>query len=636
MKMKPFTKSFFLIFLLLFSAMPLSAQNNCSSLYAFLEKKGFQPQVQMLTASGTNNLPYNIIVYFSPKDTISDHNLVLLFDLEQGYTNRETISTIFDDLQNANFHSSVVFCYGSRLDLPRQNIIYGSKVFSQSLNSDGSNDVFIFNLDAEKNAIIPGSNKNHSPSWMIKAIFDGFSKAKMQDGLPLCYISQVADYTFTSDKTLLSFLELDIPCISANIRDSSKADIIIKSLISDYGSNLKRQNDTHTFMFRFFNKRVWFSEYIIINAILVIVVLGFLMVFILGFVNKNIRREFWQEISTIWYSLPCIYILSYCGFFIGKGLYRLFVRPDNLNYTVYGFIILQASIATLMVLLFFMLNLSLQKKYTTRSLDFLLVIDTFINLVIFTLLDISLFPIFLIIFTVAVISLIFRRNWIHIVLFVFLIIPFIPYINAIYAISDKENLHSLLISSNSLPFLLSLVLLPVYLMWLRILNSMKKRYTRKRIYAFVISGAYLFIILALIIINRIFYYEKNESSQAFTIYEAGLAEQKNEYDFSLNYSDRLVFNDIIRKLNIVSTEVPVYTSVNVISTNPILYSENDYIFESQQLAEFLLPLYPSNNLEFNYGTNDFEQTIIVEQIFYSQTENKYFSLTKTLNTGNSE
>ena len=633
--MKPLTKAFLLIFLLL-SAIPLSAQNTCTSMFAYLEKKGLQPQIQVLTASGTNNLPYNIIVNFSREDTKSEHNLILLFDMEEAWTFRETISSVFEDLKLQNYNSSVVFCYGSRLDIPRDNIIYGSDVYARSINSDGSNDVFIFHLSTEKNAIIPGSNKNHSPSWMLKDMFDAFSAAKLTEGLPVCYISQVADYTFTKDKTLLSFLELDIPCILAEIKDAKKTDEVLKSCISNYEQSSTKPQDSHTFMFRIFGKRIWLSELRIINSIIGVIIFGFLFVFCLGFINKNLKHEFWQEISIIWYVLPVIYILSYCGFFIGKGLYRLFVRPDNLNYTVYGFIILQASIATLMVSLFFMLNLSLQKKYTTRSLDFLLVIDTFINLVIFTLLDISLFPIFLIIFTVAVISLIFRRNWIHIILFVFLIIPFIPYINAIYTISDKENLHPLLISNNSLPFLLSLVLLPVYLMWLRILNSMKKRCTRKRIYAFVISGAYLFIILALIIINRILYYEKNESSQAFTIYEAGLSEQKSEYDFSLNYSDRLVFNDIIRKLNIVSTEVPVYTSVNVISTNPILYSENDYIFESQQLAEFLLPLYPSNNLEFNYGTNDFEQTIIVEQIFYSQTENKYFSLTKTLNTGNSE
>jgi hypothetical protein len=629
--MKPLTKSFLLIFLLLFVAMPLCAQNICSSFYTYLDKKGFDPQVQLLTASGTNNLPYNIIVNFSPKDTKTEHNLVFLFDLEEAYNFRDIIIPVFDDLKEQKYNSSVVFCYQSKLELPRSNIIYGSEIYSHSLNSNSSDDVYIFDLSAGRNAIIPGSNKNNSPSWMLKDIFDALSAAKLTDGLPICYISQVADFTFSKERTLLSFIELDIPCILAQIKDPEKIDVVLKSCISSYEASSAKAYDSHSFMFRFFGKRFWFSEFRIINAIIITIVLGFFFVFCIGFINKNLKREFWQEISTVWYTLPIIYIISYCGFFIGKGFYKLFVNETTINYTVFGFIIMQISIATLMVSVFFMLNLSLQKKYTTRSLDFLLVIDSFINLVIFTLLNISLFPLFLLIFAVAVISLIFRRNWIHIILFIFLIIPFIPYINALFKMSDKQSLHELLINSNAQPFLISLVLLPVYLMWLRILNSMKKRYSKKRVYAGVITAAYVFIILSLIILNKIFYSNKNESSKQIQIIQAN-EQQLAEYDFSLSYNDHNVFDDIIRQIKIVSKTIPVYTCVKVMSQNPVLYSENDFKLNEQNEAEFLLPLYPADNLEFNYGTLDSIQQINVEQIFYSESDKNYYSIIKSIST----
>ena len=627
--MKAFTKSFLVIFLLIFSSISLNAQKICSDLFESLEKEGLHPQAQLLTAGGTNNLPYNIIVNFWPKDTKSEHNLILLFDLEEAYTYKDYIFPVFEDLKKQNYNSSIVFCYASRLELPRDNIIYGAQVYARSLNSDGSNDVYIFNLKADKNAIIPGNNKNHSPSWMLKDMYDAFSSAKLTDGLPVCYISQAAEFTFSRDITMLSLTELDIPCIAANIKDPSKTGQILKVCINNYQTSSTKPYDSHTFMFSIFGKRIWFSEYVIINALIIIVLLGFLFVFCLGFINKNLKREFWQEISTIWYVLPIIYIISYCGFFIGKGLYRLFTRPENLNYTVYGFIITQISIATLLVSCFFMLNLTLQKKYTTRSLDFLLVIDTFINMVIFTLLDISLFPIFLLIFLVALISLIFRRNWIHIILFVFLIIPFIPYINALFTISDKVSLHQLLIKNNALPFLISLVLLPVYLMWLRILNSMKKRYPQKKVYASVIGAAYLFIILSLIILNKIFYSNKKADSQKIEIItQEGQGSQN--FDFSITYNERYIFEDTIRQIKITSSSIPLYSGVKIESANPILYSENDYVLYDQGQAEFLLPLYPSDKLEFNYGTNDTKQKVSVEEIFYLPEENKYYSLTKNL------
>ena len=633
--MKPFTKSFLVIFLLLFAAMPLCAQNTCTELFAFLDKKGFQPQVQLLTAGGTNNLPFNIIVNFSPEDTKSEHNLVLFFDLEQGYMWRNNISVAMEELKTKNFNSSVVFCYKSRLDLPRDNIIYGSQVYAENLNSNSSNDVFIFNLAAAKNSIITGSNKYHSPSWMLKDLVDAFSDARITEGLPVVYISQVADYTFSNDKTFLAFIENEIPCIWADVSEADKINIILKTCIDNYEKSSQKPYDSHSFMFRLFGQRIWLSEFRIINSIIVIIIMGFLFVFCIGFINKNLKREFWQEISTIWYTLPIIYIFSYVGFFIGRGLYKLFINPNNLNYTVFGFIVLQISTATFLVSAFFMLNLSFQKKYTTRSLDFLLVIDTFINLVIFTLLDISLFPLFLLIFFVSVISLIFRRNWIHIVLFVFLIMPFIPYINALFTVSDKASLHEVLIASNSLPFLLSLVLLPVYLMWLRILNSMKKRYAKKRIYACVIALAYTVIILLLFVTNRIFFTGKKEIQNSIKITELQ-PENSAAFDFNISCSNRSVFEDIIRQIKITSSNVPAYTSVKIISENPVLYSENDYIHNNQSEAEFLLPLYPSDKLEFNYGTDQKNQTILVEQIFYSEAEKQYYSITKSFFTQDNE
>ena len=56
------------------------------------------------------------------------------------------------------------------------------------------------------------------------------------------------------------------------------------------------------------------------------------------------------------------------------------------------------------------------------------------------------------------------------------------------------------------------------------------------------------------------------------------------------------------------------------------------MLNNQGQAVFLLPLYPSAQLVFNYGTNQLEQELFVEQIFYSKADNKYYSITKSLLT----
>ncbi len=616
-------------------------QNLCDSMFLFIEKNGFSPQLQPLVAGGSNSLPYNIIVRFSPKDTPSENNLILFFYMEDLAQNKELLIPILNALKEKNYNSTLVLSPGNRKFLEKDNIIYGSQVFTQSLDTNIQNSAILFDLSSRKNAILTGSNKKHSPSWMLKDMFDAYSDAHITDDLPLIFISQVADFSFSEDPVFLAFAETNIPCICAGIKDKTKVEKVILSLIDSYEkSGFEQNDDSHSFMFRFFGKRIWLSELRLIKLLIIFLILAIILVFCLSFINKNLKVEFWQEIKANWYVLPVIFLLTLAGFFLGKWLYILLIPQAAANYTVYGFIILQIMISLLLVSGFFMLNLSLLKKYTTRSLDFLLVLDTFINLVIFSLLDISLFPIFILIYIVSVISLIFRRNWIHIILFVFLIIPFVPYINALFNTSDISKLHNLLIHSLAQPFLMSFILLPLYLMFLRLFNALKKYYTKKRLYALVISITYILVFLLLVLLNRIFYSGKKGNDKNLQIQVINDSNEIKDpaFDFALSYKDKNIFEDTIRSVYIDCKELPVYVSFSVQGSDPelspVLYSENDFTLLQANHIFFPLPLYPSKNLEFNYGSSFNSQTISAEIIFSaidsSTGEEKYYSLTKSL------
>ncbi len=610
---------------------PLMGIDLCNSMFTYIEKNGFSPSVQSLVAGGTNSLPYNIIVRFSPKDTVSEHNFILFFYMEDAWQNKDLLVPVFESLKEQEYSSTVVLSFGNRNSFEKENIIYGADVFVQSLDTNIQNTAVLMDLSAKKNAIITGSNRKHAPSWMLKDMFEAFKNARMTEGLPLVFISQVADFTFSEDNAFLAFLNADIPCISAGIKDASHAQDVIVSLINSYQTSMNQTNDSHTFMFRLFGKGIWLSEIRLIRLLLVFLILGILLFAFLNFINKNIRVEFSQEIRANWYVIPVLFILTLAGAFAGKGLYRLFTHSGT-SWTVFGFVIVQIMVSMLLVSGFFMLSLSLLKKYTTRSLDFLLVLDTFINLVLFTFLDISLFPIFMLIYVVSVISLMFRRNWIHIILALFLIVPFIPYINALFNTSDITSLHNLLINSNLQPFLLSFIILPVYLMLLRLFNAFKKYYTQKRLYAILIGCTYIFVFIALILLNRIFYSEKKGQDKFYTVQM--ISNGKGPADFSVSYKDKRIFSDTIRTVSISSLMSPVYVSLKIESQNdqysPVLYSENDFVALEQNKIYFSLPLYPSQNLEFNYGTGPYAQTITVEQLFYSPEQDVYYSLTKRL------
>ena len=169
-------------------------------------------------------------------------------------------------------------------------------------------------------------------------------------------------------------------------------------------------------------------------------------------------------------------------------------------------------------------------------------------------------------------------------------------------------------------------------MWLRILNAMKKRYQKKRLYALVIAATYFFIFLSLILINKIFYSKNND---ALSQTQISITQDNCDFDFSLSCSDKKVFSDTVRSVKIISDKEPVYSSVTVTSLNgeaPVLFSENDFIKNQDNSISFSLPLYPPAKLDFSYGSKSFSQTITAEQIFYDEQTGMYYSKVKTLQT----
>lgn len=630
----------FTIFFSLFLAIA-NAQTNptgtdlCDSFYNYLVEKNHHPQAQSLVSSGINTLPYNIIVNFPAKDTVSDDNLIFVFNMNEAYEYRDLYNSFFSSVLPQNFNISFLFSYGDNTNIPGTGTINGASVFVKSLNTNDNNSVFIFNLSSQKNSIIAGNKGYNSPSWMLKDLFDAFSKAKMTENLPFFYVSQISDYSFTNDEAMLSFIEDDIPCILGNIqktifniqKNSDNMITILNYIIESYEKSRFEIDDSHSFMFRLFGKRIWLSEYKIIYSLILVVFLSLIFLFSLRFINKSLQNEGWQEIKNNWHTIPVIFVLSLIGFFIGKGINNL-VNPDiDIKLTAFGSIVVQISFAAILISLFYLLELSVHKKYSVRSFDFLIVLTTFFNQFIFSLIDISLFPLFFILSLISIISLISRRNWVHIILFIFLTIPFIPYVSVLFKNSNIAAFQDILKKSYLLPFVMSLVLLPHYLLWLRILTAMKKRFTKIKAYVIAISSTYIGFMIILIIIN-LSYFSSEDKIYSFP----DITPIENNEALKVTYSDKMIFDDLIRNIKIESENTPVYIGVTVSSedSSPVLYSENEYTQLSNNISQFLIPVYPSSKLEFNYGSSFASQIITVSEIYYSNTDEAYYLIEKKI------
>ena len=152
--MKSRIRLFCSIILFLTVIFPASAQTKvyglelCNSVYNFLKKNGFNPETQSLVTSGENTFPYNISVTFNSPDSSTKENLVLIISQEDINDNQAELKETLSNLknQNNNFNITVLFAYGEKQKIEKQDMIFGTQVFMESLNSNLEYSAVIFDF----------------------------------------------------------------------------------------------------------------------------------------------------------------------------------------------------------------------------------------------------------------------------------------------------------------------------------------------------------------------------------------------------------------------------------------------------------------------------------------------------------
>jgi len=632
---------FLIIFLIhflsikLFSANSTSGIQVCDELFNILQEKNYNPQVQNLVSKGSNQFPYNIIIQnASLEEDNSNEELIFFFKMEEIINYRNILFNLADKLKEENIRSTIILSC-NEFSIPQvENNIKGSKIFINSLNTNRKNYVFLINLNAERNSFICGSKGKTAPSWMIRSVFTAYSQQGFTKDIPLYYLSQYSKFSFLSDELLQSFLSNDIPAIKLDFHldfftsytDLNRTSNTLLTLIDNYKNDSHTINDYHSFMIKLFKKSIWFSEYTIVKIILVLLFFILLFVFFIGFINTRLRNKTWIEIRKNWHVIPATFLLSLMGFYIGKFLYILLNKIHPFSGTAYGIVIIQILIAGAFVSFFYLVEMFYVKSYSGKSVDFIILMTTLINLFLFTIIDISLFPVFFAITLLAILSLIVRKNWTHILLFIFIINVFIPYIFYIYNYTSFQVLRQFFMRSNWSCLVFSLILLPVFLMLLRIFTAVKKRFTQKKVFIIIIASTYVFFVIFLFSMNKIFFTKNNTANPLVkTISDPSIS-------IELNYEDKRIFGDIIREVKIQVPEESTYVEFKVYSNqdNPVFYSDNEYESPQKNTSVFLIPYNPPQQMTFSYGTSEIEQKLLVKVYKKTNQKNVYYTNQKII------
>lgn len=638
--------------LIFFISLPVYTQvSTCNSVYNFLKINKCNISQHQLVTSNINNFPYNLSVNYPQKNNKSNNfldtpkNLYLFFNQEDVLSNQDVFSQLFDYLKTSDFDFNInlVFLYGENQEIQKKYNIYGLDSFLKTINTNENSTIIYVNMNQNRNSIISASNGIISPSWLIKNEHDIFIKYNISTYLPFFYISQANKNNFIKNRELSSIFNEGIPSIVLNInsQDFSSSNTIANILTESIENFSKIQNqnwDQHFLMLRLFGKYSLISENKIVRIIIFNFFLFLFFLIFLGFINKRLRKEAWNKMKKIWYVVPITFFITVFSFFIGKIIISNISGISSQTGKL--FLLYSSHFITTYILLssYYLPQVFINSKYEARSIDYLIINSMVINQFVFLFFDISLFPLFFFECVLAIISLKTKNSIIRFFIYLIIFLPFGLYAQSLVKYSNINELCNFAFSDLIQIFSVSLVIYPYFLIYFRLLTSMKQiLQTKKRFLKFTAYFS-LFIFSSVIIICLVFIPKvKKLNPKSFS----PKITEFNTDVISYNYSDKNLFNNKMRTLKLYLPDNCIQCEVKIENENgkAILYSSDEYEIDDNNNTYFLIPYSPPKQLTFIYGTEDINSIIYVKawtkENIFSKTNNEEFSLYKKSITINS-
>ena len=659
------------------------------------------PITQSLVSSGENAFNYNIIVDFPSKshnESEKVSNLIFIFNQEDFFThdfskiglenenetdefeekitnpslnqqellqkNRQMILNILSELRNQTFDFNLIFLFttGEKQYPEKRDMVFGSQVFLESLNTNEDYSVFFINLNEKKTEIITNSKGITSPSWMIQNSFNIFIKNGLSKHVPPFYLSQLFKLKIFDNKHLTPFFENNIPAIQINFNiedfpeknsfsghkqstETNQSEIIdiakdfresiIIQLIESFARTKKSQRiwEHHFLMTKMFGRVINLSEKSTVKIIIVIVFLwiSFLLFFV--FINQTKKKYDWQQIKKIWYVVPLTFLLILFSFWAGKTFF-LFTASSFSNISkILALICTQFLLTFILLSIVYEVLLFVNPYFEEHSIDFLITFCCFINQSLFILIDISLFPIFMFICFLSILALIIKNNILHISVFLLMAVSFLPYFDLILSQADSLLLRQLCFTNNNVLLFFTLILYPIFIVYFRILTSFKRK-IQKNSKQIIITGS-IAVFIAILTISSCIVKARLLQKSANQKIEYVIKSSKND-SIKFDYFDKKVFDDVIRTINVEFAETPLQVDISVECQDetPILYSDNDFVRTSSNSAHFKIPYMPPKKMTFSYCCENQPSKLIVTAIFPTEKQSLLSLISKTIEIDN--
>ncbi|UTC64930.1 hypothetical protein E4O00_01565 [Treponema sp. OMZ 788] len=493
----------------------------------------------------------NTIYELGPK---SEH--VIVFTASRNQNNESTFSTelleaFAKDLKDVLFQTRVIIAITDN-DFPALpesiNMIesQNTKKLISKINESKSSLVFILSDGPSDRAVLSaGAVKKTSPPWMLKDLHE----ILQNQNIPVNFkYNDIILYRLglIEDKMLAEYFKEDIPAIKISYGADMRPALL--SLINIYTHGISSEWDKH------YNVKNIFGPTIIGEKTLVFLVIGVTLfalfyIFIFSFLFGRKREKNIRDLLLLWRVPILFFVITLFALYIGEYLTTIlfsirFSFQGSIKFLPITAISLKLLFSTIIISLFAYLNRYSKLPNNIFIYGYLAGIVCFLNIFIFSRVNLSLSIIFLEIYILSFFSYHFQRLYAQVFFLILNILLLLYYFYDVFFI--KDNIIEILFYANNA--LTAMFILPYILMLLRFFMQLKKELPKAKFIQIKITGAAAFlaaVIIILVLIYPSFFHPKN----------------KNEFIF-YNIENRKKYisliSDIKNKLEIINDDNELY------------------------------------------------------------------------------
>ncbi|AIN94038.1 membrane protein [Treponema putidum] len=437
---------------------------------------------------------------------------VIVFTAARNQNNEPTFSTqllenFVKELKEAPLQTRVIIAITDNdfPNLPESIDIIESqntKKLISKINENKAAVVFILSDGLPDKAVLtPGGEKKTCPPWMLKDLKEILEKQSIPFEFKYNNITLYRLGIITDD-ILSEYLKENIPAIKISYNSDIRP--TLKSLINIYSNGIPSEWDMHYNIKKIFGLII-INENTLVILIMAVALSALFYIFIFSFLFGKKRERNIKDLVVLWRVPVFFFIINLFALYIGEYFaLRVFSFKfgfeESINLLPLGAIFLKFLFASLIISLFAYISKYAKMPSNIFIYGYLASIVCFLNIFIFSRVNLSLTIILLEMYILSFISYHFQKIYAQIIFFILYILLFIYHFSDIIFI--KDNLTNVLFYSDHI--LTSMFILPYTLMLIRFFMQLQKERPKAKSIPFIVSGAITFITVSLIVLILIY------------------------------------------------------------------------------------------------------------------------------------